>query len=221
MLYRRTARDEPNRAASLYPLTLAHTRARKFKCVAEYVDVETGEVVSGDSMPPALHIGEKVETRAAILKSLRPEARDFAAFVVGFANKRRGITPAIGELCHWYADLAGKRPDNVRRLIKPLIAAKVLANDNLLGLAFQRTGGTLRDHLSEAESASARYTLLRSTGRPLEALPSVGNRRCPADLVAAEVAKADAEMLDERAEWFNVGFPGLSRKLTSTPWEPA
>lgn len=221
MLYRRTARDEPDRTADLYPLTLARTRAGKFKRVAEYVDVATGEVVPGDSMPPALQIGDKVEARAAILKSLRPEAREFAEFVIGFANKRRGITPAIGELCHWYAELTGKRPDNVRRLIKPLMAAKVLANDNLLGLVFQRTGGTLRDHLSEAENASARYTLLRSTGRPLESLASAGNRRCPADLVAAEVAKADAEMLDERADWFAAGFPDLSRKLTWTPREPA
>lgn len=221
MLYRRSARHEHERTVTLYPLTLARTRAGKFKAVAEYVDAETGEIIPGETIAPALRVGEKIEARQSILGGLRPEVRAFAEFVLSFANRRRGITPQIGELCHWYAELTGRRTDNVRRLIQPLKTAKVLANDTLLGQAFQRTGGKVRDHLSEAENAEARFTLMRSAVRPLESLPSVGNRAAPADLVAAEVAAAEAERLAELALWEASRPSGSRLKLTSPPWEPA
>lgn len=221
MLYRRTARLDQEDTPTLHPLTLSLTRAGKFKAVAEYVDLETGEIIPGSALAPALRVGEKMEARDGILGGLRPEVRAFAEFVLRFANRRRGITPEIGELCHWYAEITGKRADHVRRFIKPLKAAKVLANDSLLGQAFQRTGGNVRDHLSEAENAHARFSLMRSMVKPLESLASVGNRKCPAQLVASEVAAAEAEMLAEQAAWKAQRSASLGVSPTSTLWEPA
>nr|EUJ15021.1 hypothetical protein RSP673_07655 [Ralstonia solanacearum P673] len=150
--------------------------AGKIKAVTEYVrwefmegiDPDTGEFIrglGGDVIPaattqmPTLDLRDKPAKKDAILAGLRLEVREFARFVLGYANKRRGITPGINTLCHWYADLTGKRADNIRRHIPKLEAAGILANENLLGPLFQRTGCNARVHLGEEAAANTRYTL--------------------------------------------------------------
>lgn len=217
MLYRRTEREHGEHRPCISPLALSYSKTGKLKRVLEYVNAETGEVLPGEDFP-VLSVGAKMAERETILGALRPEVRAFAQFVLKFANKRRGITPSVGTLCHWYADLNGKRTDNVRRHIKPLLAAKVLMHDNLLGPAFQRTGGAAHDHLSEAEGAAARYLLMRN--REFDPINGSGSREAPAALVAAEVARLDNEMEAERVQWFAQELPRLREKLTSTIAQP-
>lgn len=159
--------------------SVSKTKAGKIKSVTEYVrwefmegiDPDTGEFIrglGGDVIPaatvpmPALDLRDKPAKKDAVLAGLRPEVREFARFVIGYANKRRGITPGINTLCHWYADLTGKRADNIRRHIPKLEAAGILANENLLGPLFQRTGCNTRDHLGEEAAAHTRYTLQKA-----------------------------------------------------------
>jgi hypothetical protein len=203
--------------APIAVLSVNYTKTGKIKKALECI-TRTGEIITTRGVP-SLDLGSKVEKRAAVLRKLRPEVRQFAEFVLKFANKRRGITPGIDTLADWYADLNAKRPDNVRRYIRPLIDAKVLMHDSLLGPAFQRTGGMAHDHLSEHEHAAGLYLWMRHRGFTL----SAERRGAPADadLVAAEVARLDAEMEAERAAWF-ARFPRRTEdSLTSTVPQPA
>ncbi len=218
MLYRRAAREHGEPMPVLWPYAIIFTKAGKIKKVLEYINAETGEILPNEDMP-VLSIGDKVAERVQILESLRPEVRSLAEFVLKFSNKRRGITPGIDELCRWYAELAGKRPDNVRRHIKTLLEAKVLMNENLLGPAFQRTGRSARDHLSEAEDAAAKYLLMcHDSFNPIN---GTGRRTGDPALVAEEVVRLEVEALAERALWAAQGLPKLRAPLTSMVLQPA
>ncbi len=159
--------------------SVSKTKAGKIKAVNECIrwefmegiDPDTGEFIrglGGDVIPaatvqiPTLDLRGKSAKKDAALAVLRPEVREFARFVLGYANKRRGITPGINTLCHWFADLTGKRADNIRRHIPKLEAAGILVNENLLGPLFQRTGGYASDHLGEEAAANTRYTLQKA-----------------------------------------------------------
>ncbi|KWR90378.1 hypothetical protein RM96_10170 [Cupriavidus sp. IDO] len=143
--------------------TVNRTSTGKVRSVAEYLDTETGEIIPASAIAlPTLDLRTKQAEKDAVLVSLQPEVRKLAYFVLGYANKRRGITPGIKTLCQWYADLHGKRTDNVRRHIPKLEAAGILAGESLLGPLWQRTGGTARSHLGEDSAAAARYMMQRA-----------------------------------------------------------
>ncbi|MEB0114787.1 hypothetical protein QN397_26310 [Variovorax sp. RTB1] len=62
-------------------LTVKRTKAGQIKRIVEYVNVETGEIIPGSTVP-VLSLGVKLEQRSRILGKLRPEVRQFAAFVL-------------------------------------------------------------------------------------------------------------------------------------------
>lgn len=153
-------------------------RGKKVTCyrgpvITEYVDTCTGEILEATELRkgkdknkelwPELHASERCLQREFILNSLRPEVREFALFVLRFRNQRRGVTPGFDRLVRWYAELAGKRADNVRRYIKPLEKVGIIAGDSLLGSLFQITGNSVspREHLCEDSTASSRLGLMR------------------------------------------------------------
>lgn len=130
--------------------SVSTTKAGKVRSISAYVDLSTGEIIPPEQLSiPILDFREKLPARAKALASLRPEVRKFAVFVLRFANKRRGITPGIDTLCRWYADMQGKRSQDIRRYIPKLTEADILAGENLLGPLFQRTGGSVKEHLGE------------------------------------------------------------------------
>jgi len=122
----------------------------------------TGEIIPAQQASiPLLDLRTKLAEKEASLRSLRPEVREFAYFVLCFANKRRGITPGIDSLCHWYAGITGKRADNVRRYVPKLEQAGILAGDNLLGKLWQRTGGKPSECMGEEAIAACRYQQIK------------------------------------------------------------
>lgn len=146
--------------------SVSTTRAGKVRSVSAYIDQSTGEIIPAEQLSvPILDLREKLPARAKALDSLRPEVRKFALFVLRFANKRRGITPGIDTLCRLYADLHGRRSQDMRRHIPRLMQAGVLAGENLLGPLFQRTRGRTRDHLGEEYRAWCVYTRMRMQTR--------------------------------------------------------
>ncbi|MGR4871758.1 hypothetical protein ACIPRI_23170 [Variovorax sp. LARHSF232] len=175
------------------------TKRGKVRSIGEYLDTATGEIIPAEQLTVStLDIRNKLPARDAVFDSLRPEVRKFASFVLKFANKRRGITPGIDALCKWYADLHGKRIDNVRRYVRPLIDAGVLVHGSLLGPLFQRTGGSARAHLSEAAEASGIYMRMLNRAKPVRTEKHPG--AAPV-LVSQEVARLDAELDAEREAW--------------------
>lgn len=184
---------------SLAIWSVNQTKRGKVRSIGEYVDTSTGEIIPAEQLNVStLDLRDKLPARSAALDSLRPEVRTFAAFVLKFANKRRGITPGIDVLCKWYADLHGKRIDNVRRYVRPLIDAGVLVHGSLLGPLFQRTGGSARAHLSEAAEASGIYMRMLNANKPV---PTEKQPGAAPELVAQEVAQLDAELQAEREAW--------------------
>lgn len=146
----RTSQTEAIKPDALAIHTISTTKAGKVRSVREYVNIETGEIIPAEQLRiPALDLREKLPARSAALGALRHEVRKFAEFILQFANKRRGITPGIDTLCQWYAELHGRQAGHIRRYIKPLTEAGILAGESLLGTLFQRTGGRARDHLGE------------------------------------------------------------------------
>lgn len=124
--------------------------------IVDYVDLETGEILPAIKAKrlgawPEIRVSECMAVREAAINSLRPEVQQFAYFVLQFRNRRRGIHPTIETLVSWYAQLHGKRADNIRRYIPRLRYAGVLVNDSLLGEAFQIAGKntSAKDHLCE------------------------------------------------------------------------
>lgn len=120
--------------------------------IAEYVDMESGEIIAADALkdhpeftgnlelPPEFHFSEAVLQRAFILDSLRKEVRGFASFVLAFRNQRRGVTPGVDTLVRWYAQIAGKQASHVQRYVKRLEVAGILAGSSLLAPLFQVAG---------------------------------------------------------------------------------
>lgn len=143
--------------------SISTTKAGEIKRVTECINMATGEIVPAESASmTVLDLRDKQAKKDKVLDSLRPEVRAFARFVLRFTNRRRGLTPGIKTLCQWYADLHGRRADNIRRHIPKLEAAGILAGESLLGPLWQRTGGTARSHLGEDAVAAERYAKQRA-----------------------------------------------------------
>lgn len=196
-----------NRATAAEPLSfdmlaaysVNTTKAGRIRSVHEYLDTGTGEIIPADQLNiPVLDLRERLPARAKALASLRPEVRRFATFVLRFANLRRGITPDIGALCQWYAEMHDRRSQDVRRYIRPLYTAGVLAGETLLGPLFQRTGGRAREHLGEEYRAACIYSRLRMKS---QAISTTRTRTGDAEVVAAEVSRLDAEHEADRVTW--------------------
>ncbi|NUU04584.1 hypothetical protein [Herbaspirillum robiniae] len=136
--------------------------------ITEYVDMETGEILPTSAVKshkdfwPEIHMGERCAQRGTIISSLRKEVRDFALFVLRFANQRRGITPGIDTLARWYAKLHNFQAQHVRRYIPRLKKAGILAGESLLAPLFQISGKGLaaKAHLAEDAAASLKFLRL-------------------------------------------------------------
>lgn len=180
---------------------ISTTKDGRVRSVHEFIDMMSGEIIPAAQLSiGVLDLRKRYPAREAALASLRPEVLPFALFVLRFANKRRGITPGIAVLCRWYADLHGKQTKNVRRYVPSLLKAGILAGDTLLGPLFQRTGGAARDHMGEDFRAWCIYQKLERDGRA----STFGARGLPCSdraLVAAEVARLDAEMVADVQSW--------------------
>lgn len=130
----------------------------RVKKVQEYVNLTTGEVLPAEELRiPHIDSRSRQPLREKVIKSLRPEVREFAVFLLAFRNKRRGLSPSVPVLCRWYADLTGKQVPHVRRYVIRLTQVGILAGENILGVIWQRTGGKSRDHLGEDTSALVTY----------------------------------------------------------------
>ncbi|MGF6921721.1 hypothetical protein [Paraburkholderia sp. 40] len=145
-------------------LTVTRYQARE---AVSYVNLVTGEVIpAADAGKAGLsiagHVSEKMLRREAILGALRPEARAFAAFCLEFRNSRRGVTPGFDKLCHWFAELTGKRADNVRRLLPALRKAGIMAGESLVGVEWQISGSnkSAAYHLKEDADAKHKFGLM-------------------------------------------------------------
>jgi len=184
--------------SSLAVFSVNTTKKGEVKSIREYADMTTGEIIPAEELTiPTLDLRTKQADREAALNSLRPEARTFAYFVLKFSNKRRGITPGIGTLCIWYADLHGRKAQHIRRYLPRLTEAGILAGENLLGPLFQQTGGSARAHLAEESHASTVYArMLRGDFDPAS---GKGHRVVDPALVAQTVADLDTDLAAETA----------------------
>jgi hypothetical protein len=164
----------------------------KAPCITAYVDMQTGEVIAAkvlkdnpEVLPtdvwPTVRTSERMLQREFILGSLREEVREFAVFILQFRNQRRGVTPGIDQLVKWYAILSGKQACHVRRYVKPLEEAGVVAGSSVLGPLFQIAGKgvSASKHLGEDAEAARKFMLAlvkkHASSRPeviREAMPS-------------------------------------------------
>lgn len=123
--------------------------------VTEYVDTSTGEIISPKLAKQLgmleYNYGIFVKERNEILCSLRQEVKDFAAFILMFRNKRRGLSPNLRQVMHYYAKYTGKRMDNIKNRLLPQIMHKVVASDTLMMPPFQLSGKGVpaHEHLQE------------------------------------------------------------------------
>jgi len=203
-------------AKSLAVLSISQTKAGKIRSIHEYVDLKTGEIIPASELDiRPLDLATILPARIKALDSLRPEVRRFASFVLRFANRRRGITPDIGTLCRWYADLNNKRSNDVRRYIPALKKAGILAGDTLLGRLFQRTTATSTEVMSEEIDASTKYMLMRRHTQDTNPISSQQGHAAPSWLVAEQVAALDAELQAEEA-----AYAAIHKAATTPKPEP-
>lgn len=178
------------------PICLNGEKATRCKapCITEYVDMKTGEIIpaitpeymdmeTGKIIParvmkddpevwPTVRSSERMLQREFILESLREEVREFAEFVLQFRNQRRGVTPGVEQLVKWYAIFTDKQACHVRRYVKPLEEAGVIAGSSLLGPLFQIAGKSVsaNKHCGEDFYASMRFMEMlikkRAASRP-------------------------------------------------------
>lgn len=208
------------------PITLKGKSVTSYQApfISEYVDTQTGEILpssqlrNNDELWPTIYASERALQRENILNNFRPEVREFALFVMRFRNQRRGVTPNFEQLVKWYAEIKGKRPDNVRRYLPVLKAAKIIAGDSLLGGLFQIAGKSVRAALHSAEdsNASAMYALLRLRAKhrnhdidlvpepywwkSAQAMPQYSEALCPAPSLPADIKAMIARCVQEHPE---------------------
>lgn len=152
------------------PIRLNNKTVMRYRApvVVEYLDMETGEIMPAAVVLkhpeawPEVRCSERMLQRDFILNSLRKEVREFALFLLRFKNERRGVTPGVNQIVHWYARLTGKRASNVRRYLEPLKQAGVIAGTSLLGPLFQVAGTRTKasEHLSEDMRAVSEFLVL-------------------------------------------------------------
>lgn len=160
------------------PIMLQGKRVTSYRApvITEYIDTLTGEILQATELRndkelwQVMYASERCMQREFILNSLRPEVREFALFVLRFRNQRRGVTPGFEGLVKWYAELSGKRADNVRRYIHALTEAGIIAGESLLGPLFQIAGKSVAagEHLCEDSNAYSRLVLMRLQQRGIE-----------------------------------------------------
>ena len=137
--------------------------------VKECVDMTTGEIIPFSQaeklgFKQLVQVGALMKQREAILNSLRKEVKEFALFLLEFRNKRGGITPDANEICKLYAELYDMRASDVRRYLKKLKEAKVLASNYLLEPLFQIHSASMsaRQYLSEEFESELAYERVKS-----------------------------------------------------------
>jgi hypothetical protein len=139
----------------------------KAPCITEYLDMESGEIIAAAALKdnpdvwPTVRSSERMLQREFILGSLREEVRKFAVFILQFRNQRRGVTPGIDQLVKWYATLTGTEAFHVRRYVKPLEDARIIAGSSVLGPLFQIAGRSVgaSKHLGEDAEAARKFML--------------------------------------------------------------
>jgi len=148
------------------------TRSYLAQVVTQYVDQETGEIISGKDAIKSERIhevryGENVLLREATIAALRPEVRAFALFVLEFRNQRRGITPGMDTLVKWYAQLHGKQACHVRRLVPKLHDGGIMAGEALVSRLFQIKDKSARAsaHVGEDAAARVKFMLMLSQAK--------------------------------------------------------
>jgi len=154
--------------------------------VKTYLDLLTGKVVKTSELSTRqigmqMRFGERLLQRAALLKKLRPEVRSFARFVLSFRDSRRGVTPNMRQLVHWYAQLHDRRHSDVARYVKRLAVGGVCEGECMTPL-FQRTDSHMqRSHyLGEVELAHYRYEgMIADRDRALHRVSTLAIRRLP------------------------------------------
>lgn len=157
-----TSRTVPD--DELAVLSVHRNRAGKPTGIQEFIHIgkpgipATGEIIPAEELQvPHLNTAALQTDRQKVIKSLRPEVREFFSFVLLFRNNRRGITPGIKTLCQWFAQLTGKRTDNVRRYVAKLREAEVLVDDDAVGPLWQKTGAKPKDVFAEICVARNRF----------------------------------------------------------------
>jgi hypothetical protein len=157
------------------PITINQETIKRYQAplITEYVDTETGEIIPARSLRnsqeiwPTLHFGERCLQRQTVLRGIRREVRRFAEFILEFRDHRRGVTPSVDMLVLWYARLTRKLARNVRRYVKQLEEAGILAGTSVLSPLFQIAGRSTvaRDHLGADAVSASRYMLMSIDGR--------------------------------------------------------
>lgn len=124
----------------------------------EVVDLDTGEMFR----LVGTHVGERFHQREFVFSQMRAPVRHFAMFVLQFRNYRRGMSPGLDDLVHWYAELYDLRADNVRRYVATLKSIGFLETETLMGPLFQLSKSDMHpgEYLSEEFGSWARYTLM-------------------------------------------------------------
>lgn len=98
--------------------------------VVEYVDMETGEIVSSKDAHTKYGVTEirsgLRKVREKKMLSLTKSQRDFANFILKFRNKSCGFLVPFDKICKWYSIYSNTRLDSVKRQVKSLIDAGIL-----------------------------------------------------------------------------------------------
>lgn len=134
--------------------------------VTEYLDMKTGEIISSIK---AKQIGVMefnyeplTKEKNTILDSLRKEIRDFAKFVLLFRNKRRGLSPNLGQVVVYYSKYTGKRENNIKSRLLPNLMGKVIFSETLMMPPFQINDrfATAAEHLQEDFAAENKFFMM-------------------------------------------------------------
>ncbi|MDP9646151.1 hypothetical protein [Paraburkholderia caledonica] len=162
------------------PLRINGRMTSRYQCLeaTSYVNLRTGEVIPAEqgeqhSLTIIGAVSRKAMAREQVLLAMRPEARAFARFCLEFRNKRRGVTPGFDKLCHLYAALHEKRPQDVRRYLPALEKAGIRAGESVLGVDWQIGGSKVSaaEHLKEDRQAEATYArMCRERSMPITAM---------------------------------------------------
>lgn len=98
--------------------------------VVEYVDMDTGEIISSKDAHSRYGIKEVRSNLRAIrekkMLSLTESQRSFAEFIIKFRNKSCGFLVPFEKICKWYSIYSGVRLDSIKRQVKSLIDARII-----------------------------------------------------------------------------------------------
>lgn len=121
---------------------LAILSCRRFRGklhVYEYLDLNTGEIITAES---AKHHGMKAVRPDAMLRreqklnQLRKEVRQFAVFLLKFRSQLGGFLVELDQLVKWFGEHEGKEAKHIRRYLPRLIDGGILDFDHRLNPDF-------------------------------------------------------------------------------------